>query len=133
MKDLIQIISKTYQSRNFKLKIVGFGLMIFFLPTMVFSCTKDNIDKFYYEETYCADPWERNISDKYGDQYQGEIKVFLADSFNIIVEEITVTKEKEGELCDACVCKSGRYIWANAKSEYSDKLVKIGFMPNDHK
>lgn len=95
------------------------------------SCKKEddiaqNFAGFYYEETYCADPWEQNGS--YSDaELHALVADYLTNSLVVEFSNLLITNEGIPEACLACSCKTGRIIRIEAAMAYKEILVEKGF------
>lgn len=86
----------------------------------------ENFAGFYYEETYCADPWGQS-----GSSSDAELHVLVSDyltnSLGIEFSNLLVTHEGIPQSCLACSCRTGRIIRIEAAMAYEDVLLTDGF------
>lgn len=92
------------------------------------SCGKYNDAKFYYKETYCADPWGNNSTRLSNADLEKLVSSYLTDSIKIKISNCQVTNEGEIENCYACSCKTGRYVRIDADESYTNVLNDLRFI-----
>jgi len=105
------------------LKIIIIAILFISLS----SCEKEDDEKYFYEETKCADPWGYygGLSDN---ELIEKINQYLIDSLQIEFSNLQITDEGEYEFCEACICKTGRFIRIDSDDDYEDELLGIGFI-----
>ena len=107
------------------------AIFLILIGTALVSCEKDDVttgevESFYYEETYCADPWER--SDSASDEVLRErVSEYLNGTLDIDYYGLRITHDGKTEICSACSCTTGRIIIIEADKAYQDILIENGF------
>lgn len=100
------------------------GVVVFILA----SCTKNEVQykTLSYQQTYCADLWRYDHSD---DIMQARYVGNYLDSLGLFHTSVLVKAERPGDLCLACVCKSGKVIYVVTKDEEAilQRYRAIGF------
>ncbi len=88
------------------------------------SCKKENINKFSYKQTGCADVWGYN-----GTTAESLIKcvTYLSDN-GIVVKNYHFIDEKPGSVCLACTCTTGIVYKVFVDEKYADKILALGFV-----
>jgi len=106
------------------IKIIFFIL----LAISVYSCSDRGYysTEFYYEETYCSDPWQQNTTWDNDNELKTLISSYLTDSLTIEFSNLRITEEGTPDTCSACTCKTGRYIRLNVYDVYATILTYRG-------
>lgn len=103
-------------------------LYVCVLALILASCAKDEVQykTVSYQQTYCADPWQYDNGD---DITQARYVGNYLDSLGLFHTSILVKVERPGDLCLACICKSGKVIYVVTKDEETvlQKYRAIGF------
>ena len=88
--------------------------------------TTGEIESFYYEETYCSDPWDdgSSVSDEV---LKAQVSEYLIDPLGVDFVNLHITHDGTSEVCSACSCKAGRIIRIEADKVYQDVLIENGF------
>ncbi|HET8860486.1 hypothetical protein [Marivirga sp.] len=109
------------------LKIV-FSTAFIFLAIMACDdseAIQEDSMKFYYAETFCADPWEQ--TDVSTDEaLKIQVSEYLTN-LDIIFYELEILDGGVEEVCYACSCTSGRIIEVISTSTYQNILLENGF------
>ena len=103
------------------------NLKNFFLFTaliVLFSCGKRNdIVWVYYDETRCADRWEKSNSNEV-------VKANIVDYYEgqgVTIYDLEIFFDRTPDSCFDCVCKTGRRIKAKIKGKDLSDLKADGF------
>jgi hypothetical protein len=108
--------------------------LIFFLSlsAFVFACKDEENDglSFYYEETQCADPWQKGNYEPATQAHKNAVSAYLSDSLGITFEALEIAKENNEAVCLACTCTNGYVIRLEAGAASEAKLVAFGFVKN---
>lgn len=101
-------------------------ILILFLGILTLSsCEKTtNTTWVYYNETYCADPWEQaNVSKE--EKKNNIVKYFKEQGIKIYAIEIL--NDGTPEMCEACHCKSGVRIKCKVKKKEVEAMLNVNF------
>jgi hypothetical protein len=106
-------------------------ILLAFIGIAFLSCSKDDDSNEYlfvlYNQTYCADPWgntdnNNELADKVGDYFKAE---------NIEIFNIKIDNKGTPQLCNACMCLSGKRIIANVNKHDLNSIKEYGFQEYD--
>lgn len=96
------------------------------------SCSNDDDhskEDFFvlYNQTYCSDPWgyadnNNDLADKIGDYLNAE---------NIEIFDIKIDNKGTPQLCNACMCLSGKRIIAKVSKDDLNSIMEYGFQEYD--
>lgn len=111
--------------------VIKFTLPLMFIIFTMFACEKDdgltgNRNDYYYEETYCADPWRQNDSAS-DEALKERVSEYLTHTLDIEFSNLHITHDGISEVCLACHCRTGRIIRIEADEVYQDILIENGF------
>lgn len=99
-------------------------VLTFCVLSLVFSgCTKSNFRWLYYDETNCADKWEKNIINE---KLKDNVVNYL-DKQGIKVFEIEIFSDGTADACTDCACKTGRRIKCKVKKRDVSDIKRQGF------
>lgn len=84
------------------------------------------LESFFYEETYCSDPWDKGNSISDGG-FKAKVSEYLKDSLGVDYSDLRITHDGTAETCEACNCRTGRIIRLEADKAYEDILLENGF------
>ena len=98
-------------------------LVLLVVPAILSGCGKSNVRWVHYDETYCADKWEKSINNE---KLKTNITTYL-ESKGIKVFEIEIFTDRTAEPCPDCVCKSGRRVKVKVKRSDVKKIKREGF------
>lgn len=121
---------QTYYISN-KKEALKAGLWLMCIILGFTSCKKEddlpeNLVSYYYEETYCADPWENNNSSSDA-ALQTIVSDYLSISLGVKFYRLRITDEGTPQACFACSCKTGKIIRIEADLANEKRLVEAGF------
>jgi len=104
--------------RNFK------RLVVFASIALLVGCGKRNdIVWVYYDETRCADRWERsNSNEKLKDNI-----VNYYDKNGSTIYDLEIFFDRTPDTCFDCICKTGRRVKAKIKGRDLENLKADGF------
>ena len=111
----------------FRKQIVTFFLVLPLSLTLV-CCDKDNgeLDKFYWEQTKCADPWGTGENDSNQVTFR-ELQNYLEEN-GIEVLEITFDNDSTLDIfCESCGCGTGQRIIVTVTESDVMELQGLGF------
>lgn len=107
-------------SGAYKLRV----FLLFLVTSAILSgCSKTNYRWLYYDETYCADKWDRHMVNE---KLKENIVSYL-NGRGIKVVEIEIFSDRVAESCSACTCKSGRRIKCKVRKRSVKDLKNEGF------
>lgn len=114
-----------------RIAIINFIFPVVFIFFTIFACEKDNgltgnRENFYYEESYCADPWERSDSAS-DEELKERVSKYLKGTLDIDYFNFRVTHDGKTEICSSCSCTTGRIIRIEADQAYQNILLENGF------
>ena len=103
--------------------------VIFYLILLtVYSCSKkdpigkDEYANFYYEQTFCSDPWQVGSTDSITLE---NVAAYL-DGQDLYLSDLSIKQTGVAETCYACTCKTGKTIYVSTlnsptlKAAYTD-------------
>lgn len=102
-----------------------FSLLVFFSFFLLISgCGKRNdIEWVYYDETRCADRWDRSNSNEV--LKANIIKYYEGQS--VTIYDLEIFFDRSPDTCFDCVCKTGRRIKAKIKGRDLSDVKSDGF------
>jgi hypothetical protein len=90
------------------------GILFVSLLFILAGCGKNNkIAWVYYDETICADKWERTINNE---KLKDNIVAYFKNK-GVKIYELEVFSDRTPDQCSDCVCKTGRRIKAKVKNK----------------
>jgi len=106
-------------------------LSLLFLIFIVIACHKDepigkdSYTRFYYKQTYCADPWPTGNTDSIT---LVNVTGYL-NSLNLYIADLGIKQDGNIEICQACACKTGKTIYVATLNNDSLKAryIRAGF------
>ena len=98
-----------------------------FIILLLSSCCHEESTEYIFNETYCANPWQRTGSWSNDDEKLVVISTYLSDSLEIDFKNLNINLENSPEACQACSCHSGKVVELSASNIYEDILVSKGF------
>lgn len=103
-------------------------IFLFLLAFGLNACKKDApAIEFYYVQTYCADRWCQGTPCNSEADVKQSVTNYLSDSLQVQFSNLRLTDETAPELCNACSCKTGKWIRIAANESYKTVLVNAGF------
>src|SRR5512133_83388 len=109
-------------------------LVLFFTLALCFSFScekKGNIIQLHFNETGCANPWNKNSETNVGfgindPDYKNKVKIYLEKS-GIDIKEISITNNGPISGCFSCFCTTGRKINISVFEEDKNLAKELGF------
>jgi hypothetical protein len=103
-------------------------IFLFLLAFGLNACKKDApTTEFYYVQTYCADVWCQDIQCGSEDVVKQAVSTYLTNTLQVEFSNLHFTTASEPDLCNACSCKTGKWIRISANESYKTVLVNAGF------
>ena len=106
------------------------GTCIVFIIIALMSCKKSRMIKdeyitLAYKQTFCADAWATGSNDSLT---LGSLTAYL-NSSGLYVAGINIKQDTNPDLCNACICKTGKTISVSTLNTDSlkAKYGRIGF------
>ena len=100
------------------------------LITIIYACKKekiiqDNYTTLTYKQTQCADAWATGITDSIT---LVNVANYL-NSQNVYVASLSIKAVNPADLCNACICKTGKLIYVTTFDETTlkQKYLALGF------
>ncbi len=107
-------------------------LLLSIIGLVFISCDDDNVldqDQQFliYHQTYCSDPWGYSNDD---DELVAIIKSYFK-SEDIEINSVKIDLEGTQQLCNACICLSGKRILVNVNQSDGEVMKEYGFQKYD--
>lgn len=120
-------MSLPHYLNNMKIKLAIFYIVFF----AVFACSKkgpiekDEYTRFYYEQTFCSDPWQTGSTDSITLE---NVAAYL-NEHDLYVAGLSIKQTGAAETCYACTCKTGKTIYVSTLNSNSLKeaYISLGF------
>jgi hypothetical protein len=91
---------------------------------IIAGCGKaKNVKWVFYDETYCADKWEKSLNNE---RLKQNVTDYL-EKKNIKVFEMEIFSDRTPDACQDCACKSGRRIKCKVKRSDVSDVKREGF------
>lgn len=94
---------------------------------MLVSCDReDNVSRFYWNQTKCADPWNTGENDT--DQRTREAVFSFLENEGVSVIEVDYdNKSPLDSLCESCACGTGLRVIVDVTEDDEDIMEDLGF------
>jgi hypothetical protein len=111
---------------------------VFFLVTLAvclsISCEKKDIIKLHFNETGCANPWNKDSGTFIGfgnhdPDYENKVKNYLEKS-GLDIKDISITNDGPISGCFSCGCTTGRKINISVFEKDRSIAEGLGFRPD---
>jgi len=104
-------------------------ITLLFLLTIFMACNDEHVELvlFEYAQTGCADPWEGNANSS-NQVIITSVKSYLK-SHSIPVYQVKVRFDESAvEMCESCLCRTGKIIQVYTFPDAELKLAVLGFV-----
>lgn len=86
---------------------------------------EDAYTTLFYKQTFCADPWSTGATDS---ATLVNVAAYL-NTQGLYVAGLNIKQETAPEICSACGCKTGKFIYATTlnSTTLKEQYLRIGF------
>ncbi len=106
-------------------------IVLIFIGIAFLSCSNDDDSNedflVLYNQTYCADVWGYADND---DELAGKITKYLK-AVNIEISNVKIDNKGTPQLCNACICLSGKRVIAKVSENDLNSIKEYGFQEFD--
>lgn len=110
------------------MKTVQIVLFLCLISGMLSACLNEENEtlfEFYWDQTYCADPWE--ISGEGNSALRFAVEEYLIDQGILGARVSFSTEEGRRQGCFACHCTSGNRIFVQVPFQFRNRILELGF------
>ncbi|MFC3414648.1 hypothetical protein [Algoriphagus hitonicola] len=110
------------------MKTVKVILFLFLISGMFSACLNEENNKlfeFYWDQTYCADPWGNSTEGNTG--LGLAVEEYLIDQGILGAKVSFSTEEERRQDCFACHCTSGNRIYVQVPFQFRNRILELGF------